>query len=89
MRMACPMCSATKPRPRRKTPKRRRWVTGSDLSVFTLDVDNQTKVLFPFTEFQGKQVDAFSPTFAALPNGKIWLSMMVGPRLGAGAGDAA
>lgn len=67
--------------------QQRRWVTGSDLSVFTLDVDNQTKVLFPFTEFQGKQVDAFSPTFAALPNGKIWLSMVVGARLGGSSGN--
>lgn len=68
-------------------PTSRIWATGSDLSVFTLDVDNQTKILFPGSEFQGKQVDAFSPVFASLPNGKIWLSMMVGTRQGAGAGN--
>jgi hypothetical protein len=68
-------------------PQQRLWVTGSDLSVFTLDVDNQTRVLFPFPEFQGKQLDAFSPVFATLPNGKIWLSMMVGARLSGGGND--
>jgi hypothetical protein len=65
----------------------RRWVTGSDLNVFELDVDRQTRILFPFPEFQGRQVDAFSPVFAALPNGKIWLSMMVGVRMGGGGND--
>lgn len=68
-------------------PTSRIWATGSDLSVFTLDVDNQTKILFPGSEFQGKQLDAFSPVFASLPNGKVWLSMMVGARQGAGAGN--
>jgi hypothetical protein len=65
----------------------RRWVTGSDLNVFQLDVDNQTRLLFPGPEFQGRLVDAFSPVLAALPNGKVWLSMVVGPRAPTGGND--
>lgn len=68
-------------------PTQRLWVTGGDLSVFTLDTDNVTRILFPFPEFQGRQVDAFSPVLASLPNGKIWLSMMVGARQGGGQGN--
>jgi hypothetical protein len=68
-------------------PMQRLWLTGSDLSVFTLDIDNQTKILFPGPEFQGRQIDAFSPVLASLPNGKIWLSMIVGPRLAGGGND--
>ncbi len=60
------------------------WGTGSDLSIFQLDVDNQTRILFPAA--QGT-LDAFSPVLAALPNGKIWLSMVVGPRLPSGGND--
>lgn len=63
------------------------WVTGADLTVFQVATDGVTRLLFPFPEFQGKQADAFSPVLAALPNGKIWLSMVVGPRQGGGAGN--
>jgi hypothetical protein len=65
----------------------RRWETGSDLSIYQLDVDNQTRILFPGPEFQGRTLDAFSPVLASLPNGKIWLSMVVGVRQGGGGTD--
>lgn len=68
-------------------PTSRAWGTGSDLSVFTLDIDRQTRILFPLPELQGKTLDAFSPVLAALPNGKVWLSMIVGPRNGGSAGS--
>jgi hypothetical protein len=59
----------------------RRWVTGSDLNVFQVDTDGQTRLLFPDPMFGGRQLDAFSPVFASLPNGKVWLSLVAGPRM--------
>ncbi len=61
----------------------RRWVTGSDLSVFATDIDNRTRLIFPGT-VNTDVWDAFSPSLTTLPNGKIWLSLVAGPRLGAG-----
>jgi hypothetical protein len=59
----------------------RRWVTGSDLNVFQVDTDGQTRILFPDPLFAGRQLDAFSPVLASLPNGKVWLSLVAGPRV--------
>ena len=59
----------------------RRWVTGSDLNVFQVETDGQTRILFPDPLFAGRQLDAFSPVLASLPNGKVWLSLVAGPRV--------
>ncbi|MCA3011220.1 MAG: hypothetical protein INH41_02345 [Myxococcaceae bacterium] len=58
----------------------RRWATGSGLNVFTVETDGQTRILFPDPLLVGRQLDAFSPVLASLPNGKIWLSFVAGPR---------
>lgn len=61
----------------------RLWGTGSDLNVFVLDSrDNATSLLFPSKQ-KNDLWDAFSPGVAALPSGKLVLTFVAGPRLGA------
>lgn len=68
-------------------PVSRQWFSRAGLNVFATATDNVTRFNFPFPEFQGRDLDAFSPVLTALPNGKIWLTVVAGPRLGPGAGN--
>ena len=63
------------------TPGANEWTTGSDLTVLAYHPGQMVWPLFPARQLVGGEVwDAFSPTLAANPDGKIWLGLLAGKR---------